>query len=90
MTESVHGPSGRQSMDHVGRLAPTPSGRLHLGNVCAFAGAWLSARAQGGRLLLRIEAAMEKDAGRQKQLLTEAGALQEKAAGLKKKQVSGA
>ncbi len=43
-------------MDHVvGRLAPTPSGRLHLGNVCAFAGAWLSARAQGGRVLLRIE-----------------------------------
>jgi glutamyl/glutaminyl-tRNA synthetase len=56
MTESVHGPSGRQSMDHVvGRLAPTPSGRLHLGNVCAFAGAWLSARAQGGKVLLRIE-----------------------------------
>ena len=39
----------------VGRLAPTPSGLLHLGNVCAFAGAWLSARAEGGRLLLRIE-----------------------------------
>ena len=39
----------------VGRLAPTPSGLLHLGNVCAFAGAWLSARADGGRLLLRIE-----------------------------------
>jgi glutamyl-tRNA synthetase len=39
----------------VGRLAPTPSGRLHLGNVCAFAGAWLSARARGGRLALRIE-----------------------------------
>lgn len=39
----------------VGRLAPTPSGLLHLGNVCAFAGAWLSARAAGGRLLLRIE-----------------------------------
>ena len=42
-------------MAHVGRLAPTPSGRLHLGNVCAFAGAWLSPRAQGGRVLLRIE-----------------------------------
>ncbi len=39
----------------VGRLAPTPSGLLHLGNVCAFGGAWLSARAAGGRLLLRIE-----------------------------------
>lgn len=39
----------------MGRLAPTPSGRLHLGNVCAFAAAWLSARAAGGRLLLRIE-----------------------------------
>lgn len=39
----------------VGRLAPTPSGLLHLGNVCAFAGAWLSARSGGGRLLLRIE-----------------------------------
>jgi len=39
----------------VGRLAPTPSGLLHLGNVCAFAGAWLSSRADRGRLLLRIE-----------------------------------
>jgi hypothetical protein len=41
-------------------------------------------------LLLRIEAAMEKDAARQKQLLNEATALQEKAVGLKKKQASGA
>jgi tetratricopeptide (TPR) repeat protein len=41
-------------------------------------------------LLLRVEAAMEKDAGRQKALLTEAGQLQEKAVGLKKKQVAGA
>lgn len=39
----------------VGRLAPTPSGHLHLGNVCAFAAAWLSARAAAGRVLLRIE-----------------------------------
>src|SRR6185369_3575847 len=39
----------------VGRLAPTLSGRLHLGNVCAFAAAWLSVRSQQGRLLLRIE-----------------------------------
>jgi glutamyl/glutaminyl-tRNA synthetase len=47
--------SGREGPVIVGRLAPTPSGLLHLGNVCAFAGAWLSARATGGRLLLRIE-----------------------------------
>lgn len=39
----------------VGRLAPTPSGHLHLGNVLAFGAAWLSARSAGGRLLLRIE-----------------------------------
>jgi glutamyl/glutaminyl-tRNA synthetase len=39
----------------IGRLAPTPSGRLHLGNVCAFAGAWLSVRSRHGRLALRIE-----------------------------------
>jgi tetratricopeptide (TPR) repeat protein len=40
-------------------------------------------------LLLRIEAAMEKDAARQKQLLSEATQLQEKAVALKKKQASG-
>lgn len=45
----------------VGRLAPTPSGTLHLGNVVAFGAAWLSARRAGGRLLLRIE---DVDTGR--------------------------
>lgn len=39
----------------VGRLAPTPSGLLHLGNVLAFGAAWLSVRNAGGRLLLRVE-----------------------------------
>jgi glutamyl/glutaminyl-tRNA synthetase len=39
----------------VGRLAPTPSGQLHLGNALAFGAAWLSVRQQGGRLLLRVE-----------------------------------
>ncbi len=39
----------------VGRFAPTPSGRMHLGNVFSALLCWLSARAQGGRLLLRIE-----------------------------------
>ncbi len=38
-----------------GRLAPTPSGHLHLGNALAFGAAWLSARAVGTTLLLRME-----------------------------------
>lgn len=39
----------------VGRFAPTPSGRMHLGNVASCLMAWLSARAAGGRMVLRIE-----------------------------------
>ena len=39
----------------VGRLAPTPSGKLHLGNALSFAAAWLSVRQASGTLLLRVE-----------------------------------
>ena len=39
----------------VGRFAPTPSGKMHLGNVLCCLVAWLSARSQGGRVLLRVE-----------------------------------
>ena len=39
----------------VGRLAPSPTGSLHLGNARSFLWAWLSARSRGGRVLLRIE-----------------------------------
>ena len=39
----------------VGRLAPSPSGEMHLGNAFAALLAWLSARAQGGQVLLRLE-----------------------------------
>lgn len=38
-----------------GRFAPTPSGRMHLGNVFAALVAWLSARAAGGEMVLRVE-----------------------------------
>lgn len=37
------------------RLAPTPSGALHAGNAFSFLLAWLWARHQGGRVVLRIE-----------------------------------
>ena len=47
-------------MDHkttppVGRFAPTPSGRMHLGNVFAALIAWLSVRSREGKLVLRME-----------------------------------
>lgn len=42
-------------MEVTGRFAPTPSGRMHLGNVFAALMAWLSVRSQGGRMILRIE-----------------------------------
>ena len=39
----------------VGRFAPTPSGRMHLGNVFAALIAWLSVRSRDGHLVLRME-----------------------------------
>ncbi|MCD8382990.1 MAG: tRNA glutamyl-Q(34) synthetase GluQRS [Clostridiales bacterium] len=39
----------------IGRFAPSPSGRMHLGNAFSCLLAWLSVRSVGGRMLLRIE-----------------------------------
>ena len=39
----------------VGRFAPSPSGRIHLGNILCCLLAWLSARKKGGKIVLRIE-----------------------------------
>ena len=39
----------------IGRFAPTPSGRMHLGNVFAALVAWLSVRKQNGQMVLRME-----------------------------------
>ena len=39
----------------VGRFAPTPSGRMHLGNVFAALISWLSVKARGGEWVLRME-----------------------------------
>jgi glutamyl-tRNA synthetase len=39
----------------VGRLAPSPTGHLHLGHARSFLLAWWHARAREGRIVLRIE-----------------------------------
>lgn len=38
-----------------GRFAPSPTGRMHLGNVFCALLSWLSAKSEGGEWLLRIE-----------------------------------
>ncbi len=38
-----------------GRFAPTPSGEMHVGNAFSALIAWLSARSQGGQMVLRME-----------------------------------
>ena len=42
-------------MGTVGRFAPSPSGRIHLGNILCALLVWLSARQKGGKVVLRIE-----------------------------------
>lgn len=39
----------------VGRFAPTPSGRMHLGNVFTALIAWASVRSRNGEMVLRME-----------------------------------
>ena len=39
----------------VGRFAPTPSGRMHLGNVFSALMAWLSVKSRDGEMVLRME-----------------------------------
>lgn len=45
----------------TGRFAPSPTGRMHAGNVLAALLSWASARSRGGRWILRIE---DLDTGR--------------------------
>lgn len=42
-------------MIETGRFAPSPSGRMHLGNLMCSLLAWLSAKQADGRVVLRIE-----------------------------------
>jgi glutamyl-tRNA synthetase len=43
------------STEPVGRLAPSPTGRLHVGHARTFLLAWWHTRSRGGRVVLRIE-----------------------------------
>ena len=52
----------------VGRFAPSPSGRMHLGNVFAALLAWLSVKSRDGAMVLRIGVE-----GRTKRRLVEMG-----------------
>ncbi len=45
----------RQGGPVVGRFAPSPSGRMHLGNLWSCLLAWLAARSAGGQMVLRLE-----------------------------------
>jgi glutamyl-tRNA synthetase len=50
-----HPPASGRMTAPVGRLAPSPTGGLHLGHARTFLIAWLAARHRGGRVILRIE-----------------------------------
>ena len=39
----------------VGRFAPSPTGRMHAGNIFAALVSWLVVKSLGGRMILRIE-----------------------------------
>jgi glutamyl-queuosine tRNA(Asp) synthetase len=42
-------------MTVIGRFAPSPTGELHVGNLRTALASWLSAKAQGGRWIIRME-----------------------------------
>src|SRR5215207_2195280 len=52
--QGLHPPYNRKPM-RITRLAPSPTGALHLGNARTFLVNWLWARQQGWKIILRIE-----------------------------------
>ncbi len=45
----------KNSSNHIGRFAPSPSGRMHLGNIFSALIAWLYTKQNGGKIILRID-----------------------------------
>lgn len=55
MLSSVTEQTKTQQAPVIGRFAPSPTGRLHAGNIFAYMLAWLVAKSQGGQIVLRVE-----------------------------------
>jgi glutamyl-tRNA synthetase len=55
--EDIGAPAAREAslQTPVGRLLPSPTGKLHLGHARTFVLAWWHARSRGGHVVLRIE-----------------------------------
>ena len=55
MSDAVSTISVQDTRPVVGRFAPSPTGRMHAGNIYASLLAWLIAKSQNGKMVLRIE-----------------------------------
>src|SRR5438128_3813125 len=51
----IRGAGSMSNTHYITRLAPSPTGALHLGNARTFLINWLLARQNGWRIILRIE-----------------------------------
>ncbi len=55
MNETKQNKQTKRAKQVIGRLAPSPTGCLHIGNAWSFLLAWLSARLCNGKIYLRME-----------------------------------
>lgn len=53
--DNTESPAGIATAIVKGRFAPSPTGRMHLGNIFSALISWLSVKKQGGKWILRVE-----------------------------------